>query len=218
MERSEWHCLGTKEGLSNSREELAGGRPAIPRQRWEAGGRGNGQMWPQRWHPYQTANRLPISNQRLLEILDGWHPLGESQLETSSLEQTQGAGTSLRGNWGWDRWGHKVHRTWGECARQAPGCLSCLGQEGTKRRPNRVCTFVEYLKTGTAHNSGPAPFRAAWSLSSVDGENAHARREWGQTEWGQPSVAGTPWVLPTRASDICLQCPSLPAAWLNKRT
>ena len=75
--------------------------------------------------------------------------------------------------------------------------------------PNRVCTFVEYLKTGIAHNAGPAPYRAAWSLSSVDGERTPAM------SGGKPSVAGTLRVLPTHASDICLQCPSLPTAGLN---
>ena len=42
--------LRTK-GVSNSREELAGGGPAHPCQRQEAGGRGKGQTWPQRQHP-----------------------------------------------------------------------------------------------------------------------------------------------------------------------
>ena len=96
-----------------------------------------------------------------------------------------------------------MHRTRGEGAHQAPGGLSCSGGEGTKRRPNRVCAFVEYLKTGTAPNSGLAPYRAAWSLSSVDGESTCRER-------GKPSVAGTLQVLPTHASDICLQRPSLP--------
>ena len=43
----------------------------------------------------------------------------------------------------------KARCTWGECAPQAPGCLSCSGREGTKRRPNRVCVFVEYLRART---------------------------------------------------------------------
>ena len=73
MERSGRHCLGTKEGLSNSREELVGFRPAHPLL--EAGGRGEGKgenSAPDRdCIPYQTANSLPVSNQRLPEILDG---------------------------------------------------------------------------------------------------------------------------------------------------
>ena len=60
----------------------------------------------------------------------------------------------------------------GRGAHQAPGCLSCWGGEGTKRRRNRVPAFVEDPKTGTARNAGPAPYRAAGSLSSVDGEAA----------------------------------------------
>ena len=76
--------------------------------------------------------------------------------------------------------------------------------EGTKHRPNRVCTFVKYPKTGTACNSGPAPYSAAWSLSSVDGESTHA------TSGGKPSVAGTLRVLPTQASDIVCSAPPSP--------
>ena len=33
---------------------------------------------------------------------------------------------------------------------------------------------------------------------------------------GKPSVAETLGALPTHASDICLQCSSIPIAWLNK--
>ena len=71
---------------------------------------------------------------------------------------------------------------------------------------------LSVLGLGSARNSGPAPCRAAWSLSSVDRESTHAM------SWGKPSVAGTLRVLPTRASDICLKCFSLPTAKLNKRT
>ena len=94
--------------------------------------------------PYQTANRLPVSNQRLPEILDGQHPPGGSQLEASSREQTQGACTRLAGrsgSWGWDHGGDKVHRTRGECARQAPGCLSCLGRRRHKTQAQPTLRF-----------------------------------------------------------------------------
>ena len=86
-----------------------------------------------------------------------------------------------------------------------------MGREGTKRRPNQACIFVEYPKTGTARSTGPAPYRAAWSLSSVE-RKAHT------VSGGKPSVAGALRALPTQASDVCLQRPSLPAARLNKRT
>ena len=64
----------------------------IPRQRQEARGGGErGKLGPSEGIPYQTANRLPVSNQRLPEILDGQHPLGGLQPEISFPEQTQGA-------------------------------------------------------------------------------------------------------------------------------
>ena len=68
--------------------------------------------------------------------------------------------------------------------------------------------FVVYPKTGTAHNAGPAPYRAAGSLSSADGESTDTPVR------GKPSEAGTRGVLPTH-SDVCLQRPALPAAGLN---
>ena len=69
-------------------------------------------------------------------------------------------------------------------------------REGTKRRPNQVCTFVEYPKTGTARSSEPAPYRAAWSLSSVDGESTLA------VSRGKPSVARTASAPHTRQWDL----------------
>ena len=110
-------AVGRTKGLSHSREELAGGRPAQP-WRQEAGGGERGKLGPREGTPYQTANRLPVSNQRLPEILDGRHPLGGSRLEASSQEQTQGACTPLA------RGQTQGSCTRGECARQAPGCLS----------------------------------------------------------------------------------------------
>ena len=71
------------------------------------------------------------------------------------------------------------------------------------------------LDLGSTHNPGPAlqfPCRATWSLSSVDRESTHA------VSGGKPSVAQTLRALPTHASDICLQCSSLPAAKLNQWT
>ena len=67
---------------------------------------------------------------------------------------------------------------------------------------------MEYPKTGTALKAGPAPYRAAGTLSSVDGESTDAPVR------DKPSVAGTQGVLPTH-SDICLQRPALPVAGLN---
>ena len=54
------------------------------------------------------------------------------------------------------------------------------------------------------------PCRATWSQSSVHWESTHA------LTGGKASVAKTLQALPTHASDICLQCSSLPTARLNK--
>ena len=110
---------------------------------------------------------------------------------------------------GWDRGGEKAHHTRGECAHQAPGCLSCSdrGRHKMQTQPSlHFCGVPENLNLsglglGSARNSGPAPWRAAWSPSSVDGESTHA------LSGGKPSVAGTLRVLPTQASEICLQRP-----------
>ena len=110
------------------------------------------------------------------------------------------------------------HTTPGECAHQAPACLSCSdrGRHKTQAQPSLHFYVVPEnlnlsgLGLGSACNSGPAPWRAAWSLSSVDGGSTHVASR------GKPSVARTLGVLPTQASEICLQRPSLPAARLNK--
>ena len=81
--------------------------------------------------------------------------------------------TKAGGNWGWDRQRDKSHCTRGECTHQAPVAWAAQAWESTKHRPNWVCAFVEYLKTGTARNAWPASYRASWSLNSVDGERTH---------------------------------------------
>ena len=80
------------------------------------------------------------------------------------------------------RGGKKSHCTWRECAREAPGYLSCLdrGRHSTQAQlSQRLCGVPENLNLsgfglGSAHNSGLAPCRATWSLSSVDGESTQA--------------------------------------------
>ena len=79
---------------------------------------------------------------------------------------------------------------------------AALAGEGTKRRHNRIRAFVEYPKTGTARSAGPAPCRAAGSLSSVDRESTDTR------ERGKPSVARNTGVLPTHSA-VCSAPPSL---------
>ena len=83
--------------------------------------------------------------------------------------------TGAGGDWGWGRGGQKVRRTWGECAQQAPGCLSRSDGEGTKsRRSFLFRAFVEQPRAGTAHSAGHTPYRTARSLSSIEGKAAPA--------------------------------------------
>ena len=65
-----------------------------------------------------------------------------------------------------------MRRIQGECASQAPGCLGRSRGESTKRRRSRVQAFVEHPTAGTAHSAGHAPYRAARSLGSIDGESS----------------------------------------------
>ena len=124
----------------------------------------------ERSSPYCTANRPPVSNQRPPKILDGRHPPGGSWQDTGRTHPT-GAGR----DWGWGHGGQKAWRTWGEYARQAPGCLSRSDGEGTKRRGSFLFrAFVEHPRAGTTCSAGHAPYRTAGSLSSVEGKAAPA--------------------------------------------
>ena len=67
--------------------------------------------------------------------------------------------------------------TRGECARQAPGCLSRPDGEGTKsRRSFLLLAFVEHPRAGTTCSAGHAPYRTARSLNSIDGKEVPAPR------------------------------------------
>ena len=62
------------------------------------------------------------------------------------------------------------------------------------------------LDLGSARNPGPALDSSPQSNLEPDQESTHAMSR------GKPSVAETLGALPTHASDICLQCSSLPTA------
>ena len=116
-------------------------------------------------------------------------------------------GTQASGCLGCSPRREKARRIRGECA-QASGCLNCSGRgrHKTQAQPNlRFCGGPENWNRPQCR---AAPYRAAGSLSSVDGESTDTPVR------GRPSVAGTRWVLPTH-SDICLQRPALPVAGLN---
>ena len=144
-------------------------RPS-PAGDWRLGGGERGRLSPKDCSPYHTANRPPVSNQRPPEILDGQHPLGGSRQDTGCRHPTRRGG-----DWGWGCRGQKVRRTWGECAPQAPGCLSRSDGEGTKSRHSFLFhAFLEHPSTGTARSAGHALYRATGSLSSVEGKTAPA--------------------------------------------
>ena len=110
----------------------------------------------------------------------------------SSWEQTQAAGTWLA-----------CTETEAGVAegkgRAAPGesvpvkllaAWAAQAREGTKRRCNRIRAFVEYPKTDTTRKARHAPYRAAGSLSSVDGESTDTREQ-GQTQCGRNTESAT---------------------------
>ena len=148
----------------------------------------------------------------------------EGRSQKSALQKRYKAHpTGAPENWGWDHGGNKAH--WGALHPGRVYSSSSWLPELLRWERHKVqaepslcfCGVTENLNLsglglGSALNSGPAPYRAAWSLSSVDRESRH------DMSGGKPSVAGTLWVLPTDASDIRLQCPSLPTARLNKWT
>ena len=165
----------------------------IPAGGRRQGGGERGKLGPRDDIPSHTANRPPVSIQRLPEILDGrYPPPGGSRLESSSWEQTQADGTRpVRAETEAGATEERGHAASGESAPVKPlAARATQAREGTKRRRNRIHAFVEDPKTGTARNAGPAPYRAAGSLSSVDGESTDTREQ-GQTQCGRNMVRAT---------------------------
>ena len=94
---------------------------------------------------------------------------------------------------GWDQGGDKMHRPLEESALAKHLVTRVLVPgKSTKRRPNRVCAFVEHLRlqpeqlrrgkcTQPSASLRKYPCRAAWSLSGVDEEGAHSMSgfQWG---------------------------------------
>ena len=189
----------------------------------EAGGRGEGKGGSGRGPRDSTPTKLQTGFQLLdKDVLRFWMAdIGREirSQRSAPQERHKAHRTYAPRNWGWDGEGR---------SRAAPGesalvkllaAWAALTREGTNHRPNRVCALwstrkpeTSGLGLGRARNSGPDPCRATRSLSSVDGESTCA------VSWCKPSVAGALRELPTHASDICLQRPSLPTAQLNKRT
>ena len=78
----------------------------------------------------------------------------------------------------------KARRARGEGAKPLAARAAQAGEDTTRRR-NRIRALVEDPKTGIALSAGPAPYRAAGSLSSVDGESTDTPVR------GKPGVART---------------------------
>ena len=182
--------------------------------------------------PQRLASSTKLWAGSQLPTMPSWDPRwltlpGGSQPEISPPEETrhtrEGALAAHLGNWAArsGRWLRRmVHR--GQCARQVPGRLSCLD---LGRAQNALPTQSvplqstwepepEQLRPGkcTKHRAcfGQHPCRTSWSLNSVDPESTCC------CELGQASVVHTLRARPAHASDICLQCSSLPTAQLNK--
>ena len=135
-------------GLSRvSRLQTGPSRPSGDRQ-WREARAGRGQSQPQRGIIYQTASRL-VANQ---DFLGFWmvdiRREGRSQRSAPQKRHTAHlrmcAGCTSRKPSGRDGGGDKLQRphlpnTW-SLERLRPG-------KGTKRSPNRICAFEEYLST-----------------------------------------------------------------------
>ena len=135
---------------------------------------------------------------------DQQHVLGPRR---EKARRTQGEGAQASGCLSHSPWREKASCIRGKCA-EASGCLNCSGRGSHKTQAQPNPRFCEVPETGTALNAGPAPYKAAGSLNSVDGESTDTPVR------GKPSVTGTRGVLATH-SDICLQRSALPIAGLN---
>ena len=106
-------------------------RTGPSRRRQEAGGRGKGQTPPQRQHPLphckQASSFYPKTPWN-----SGWSTSTTGRVASrGQLLRTNTSRwhlTCTRRNWGWGCRGERARSTRGECARQAPGCLSRSGR------------------------------------------------------------------------------------------
>ena len=108
-----------------------------------AGGRRRGGLGPRDGIPYQTANSLPVSNQRLPEILDGWHLPGGSRLETrTDTRCTRPAGAETEAG-----------------TTEGIRCTTS-GENGPQLR--------ELFEPGKAQNAGPTESAFLWSTQKLE--------------------------------------------------
>ena len=144
----------------NTRRELASSGLAHPPPETErqAGDsqslKARGKLGPRDGILYQTASRLPVGKQ---VFLGSWivdiHQEGRSQRSAPQRRHTahlrRCSHCTPRKPSGWDREGDKTHCTWGECAHQAPGLLTCSD-------------------LGRAQNAGPIKSVPLWSTQEPE--------------------------------------------------
>ena len=147
-------------------------------------------MQPQRRHPPPNCKQAP-SFQPKTSWDSGWLTSASRVTARDQLPRTD---TRCTRNWGWDSGGDKAHRTWESVLIKLLAAWAArAGRHKTQAQPSlRLCWVPENLNLsglglGSGRNSGPAPWRKAWSLSSVD--RGSTRRERGQTHYGQNTAS-----------------------------
>ena len=112
------------------------------------GGGERGELGPRDGVPYQTANRLPASNQRPPEILDGGHlPEGLGQ---KSAPQKR----------------HKAHRTGARKLRLGPQRGEGAPHPGSVRSSSSW--LPELLRLGKGQNAGPTESARLWRTRKLE--------------------------------------------------
>ena len=128
----------------------AGGREAGGRQQSQ---KVRGNISPRDSILHKTVSRLPVPNE---VFLGSWavHICQESHSQRSAPQRRHTAylrrcsGGTPRKPRGWDWGGDKTHHPPGRVRSPSTWSPELLRpMNGTKHRPNRVCAFVEYLRT-----------------------------------------------------------------------
>ena len=161
------------------------------------------------WDPGRLTCARSVTAWDQLPRGDTWHTW-DSALMGHSGNHAAGPGRWLR---------HVAYLGQGAC--QASSHLSCsdLGR-AQNAHPNRVWALAEYPRTWAALTWGG---HKMWGpLGTVPLQSTLKPKQWRHGKhtppWhvaNKPSVVPTLQALPTHASNICLQCPSLPTTQLN---
>ena len=221
-------CTHRKKGWENKSGEQAGCPigPSLPRGReagvWQPEPEGKGFLQSRLLSPHpppnceQDASRSP----HLPGILDSWHLPGGWQSEIRSPEETHTTPGTVP-SWHTQetaagiRQGNRLMAHLGQCTHKTPG-LNCLYLERTQNaQPIWVSASIGHLSIWAALcwelHEMQGPFGMVSLQSTLEMPEVHTALDYGKT-----SVVHPLWALPTQASRVCLQCPSLPTAKLNK--